>query len=259
MAQDSSFYFLEVNTRLQSYHPATDSSRDLSWFPQLLVAGKPYLPRCWTSPKATHRNALYPIVAPGFSRSSAALISCTFPGSTTSGWTPVHLGFARSTFYDPMLGEVIGYGRYLTRRAAGCRTFGRRWVTGSPPPRSAGRHSCEPEFLRSHRTGYLGPILPSCCWPHERCRPQPHTRPCGRRCCAKPPGAPRPGAPRLPGLRHLPSQDQSVSFTVGETPSRRYRFYREGDCSCRECAPSTVLSASVRWWMPRSTPRRPIG
>jgi Biotin carboxylase C-terminal domain/Carbamoyl-phosphate synthase L chain, ATP binding domain len=116
MAPDGSFYFLEVNTRLQVEHPVTElvTGIDLVRAQLLVAAGEP-LPREMLD-AAPHGHAievrLYAEdVAAGFIPVAGRLQTLEFPDPPG---IRIDAGFESgsviSTFYDPMLAKVIGYG-----------------------------------------------------------------------------------------------------------------------------------------------------
>jgi acetyl/propionyl-CoA carboxylase alpha subunit len=116
MAQDGSFYFLEVNTRLQVEHPVTElvTGIDLVRGQLLVAAGHP-LPEEML--EATPRGHAVEVrlyaedVAAGFVPVSGTLTTLEFPElpgvRIDAGFTS---GSQVSTYYDPMLAKVIGYG-----------------------------------------------------------------------------------------------------------------------------------------------------
>ncbi|PPJ28238.1 acetyl/propionyl/methylcrotonyl-CoA carboxylase subunit alpha [Nocardia nova] len=116
MAQDGSFYFLEVNTRLQVEHPVTElvTGIDLVRGQLLVAAGAPLPEEMLDVTPQGHAMEvrLYAEdVAAGFIPVSGTLTTLEFadlPG------VRVDAGFASgsqvSTYYDPMLAKVIGYG-----------------------------------------------------------------------------------------------------------------------------------------------------
>lgn len=116
MAPDGSFYFLEVNTRLQVEHPVTElvTGIDLVRAQLLVAAGKP-LPLEMLSVDALGHAVevrLYAEdVAAGFVPVSGRLTTLEFPNMpdirVDSGFTS---GQQVSTFYDPMIAKVIGFG-----------------------------------------------------------------------------------------------------------------------------------------------------
>ncbi|WP_213575957.1 biotin carboxylase N-terminal domain-containing protein [Rhodococcus sp. USK13] len=117
MAPDGAFYFLEVNTRLQVEHPVTElvTGTDLVRG-QLLVAAGQKLPPEIESPEfnghAVEVRLYAEDVPAGFVPVSGKLT--TFEIADLPG-IRVDAGFASgstvSTFYDPMLAKVIGFGR----------------------------------------------------------------------------------------------------------------------------------------------------
>ncbi|MBY8863434.1 ATP-grasp domain-containing protein [Nocardia sp. CA2R105] len=123
MAQDGSFYFLEVNTRLQVEHPVTElvTGIDLVRGQLLVAAGEP-LPEQMLDAKPTGHAVevrLYAEdVAAGFIPASGTLTTLEFPNlpgvRIDAGFTS---GSQVSTYYDPMLAKVIGYG---ANRTAAC-------------------------------------------------------------------------------------------------------------------------------------------
>ncbi len=133
MAPDGSFYFLEVNTRLQVEHPVTElvTGIDLVRAQLLVAAGEP-LPNEMldVSPRghAIEVRLYAEDVAAGFIPVAGKLTTLEFPD--LSG-IRVDAGFESgsviSTFYDPMLAKVIGYGH---DRDEACARVARR----SPRP-----------------------------------------------------------------------------------------------------------------------------
>lgn len=116
MAQDGSFYFLEVNTRLQVEHPVTElvTGIDLVRGQLLVASGQPLPPEMLDATPTGHavEVRLYAEdVAAGFMPVSGTLHTLEFP---TMDGLRVDAGFESgstvSTFYDPMLAKVIGYG-----------------------------------------------------------------------------------------------------------------------------------------------------
>ncbi|CAN5754378.1 biotin carboxylase N-terminal domain-containing protein [soil metagenome] len=116
MAPDGSFYFLEVNTRLQVEHPVTEmvTGVDLVRAQLLVAAGEPLPPEMLLTTPVGHavEVRLYAEdVAAGFIPVSGTLTTLEFP---TLPGIRVDAGFASgsvvSTFYDPMLAKIIGYG-----------------------------------------------------------------------------------------------------------------------------------------------------
>lgn len=123
MAQDGSFYFLEVNTRLQVEHPVTELVTGIDLVRgQLLVASGAPLPEEMID--AVPRGHAVEVrlyaedAAAGFIPVSGTLTTLEFPAldgiRVDSGFTS---GSQVSTFYDPMLAKVIGYG---PDRASAC-------------------------------------------------------------------------------------------------------------------------------------------
>nr|WP_055111061.1 biotin carboxylase N-terminal domain-containing protein [Mycolicibacterium peregrinum] len=128
MAPDGSFYFLEVNTRLQVEHPVTElvTGIDLVRAQLLVAAGEPLPDEMLATIPNGHavEVRLYAEdVAAGFIPVSGTLHTLEFPGMpgvrVDAGFTS---GSTVSTFYDPMLAKVIGYGQ--TRDEA-CRRVAR--------------------------------------------------------------------------------------------------------------------------------------
>jgi propionyl-CoA carboxylase alpha chain len=116
MAPDGSFYFLEVNTRLQVEHPVTElvTGIDLVRAQLLVAAGAPLPPEMLhTSPvgHAIEVRLYAEDVAAGFIPASGTLTTLEFPKlpgiRVDAGFTS---GSVVSTFYDPMLAKVIGFG-----------------------------------------------------------------------------------------------------------------------------------------------------
>ncbi|MGV9870292.1 acetyl/propionyl/methylcrotonyl-CoA carboxylase subunit alpha [Rhodococcus koreensis] len=117
MAPDGAFYFLEVNTRLQVEHPVTEmvTGTDLVRGQLLVAAGEP-LPEDILNPVFTGHAIevrLYAEdAAAGFIPVSGTLNTFEipeFPGIRVDAG--FESGSEVSTFYDPMLAKVIGYGR----------------------------------------------------------------------------------------------------------------------------------------------------
>jgi acetyl/propionyl-CoA carboxylase alpha subunit len=128
MAQDGSFYFLEVNTRLQVEHPVTELVTGIDLVrAQLLVAAGAPLPEEMrnTAPKghAVEVRLYAEDVAAGFIPVSGTLSTLEFPElpgiRVDAGFTS---GSRVSTYYDPMLAKVIGYG---SDRDSACRLVAR--------------------------------------------------------------------------------------------------------------------------------------
>ncbi len=128
MAPDGAFYFLEVNTRLQVEHPVTEmvTGIDLVRAQLMVASGEPLPPEMLdTSPRghAIEVRLYAEDVAAGFIPAAGTLRTCEFPSlpgiRVDSGFTS---GAVVSTFYDPMLAKVIGYGE---TRADACARVAR--------------------------------------------------------------------------------------------------------------------------------------
>ncbi|QYB00130.1 ATP-grasp domain-containing protein (plasmid) [Rhodococcus sp. USK10] len=117
MAPDGAFYFLEVNTRLQVEHPVTEmvTGTDLVRGQILVASGNP-LPDEILNPifsgHAVEVRLYAEDAAAGFMPVSGTLATFEipdFPGVRVDAG--FESGSEVSTFYDPMLAKVIGYGR----------------------------------------------------------------------------------------------------------------------------------------------------
>jgi propionyl-CoA carboxylase alpha chain len=237
MAVDGSFYFLEVNTRLQVEHPVTESVTGIDLVrAQLTVAsGAPLPPAMYDVRPRGHavEVRLYAEdVAAGFIPVSGTLHTLEFPElqgvRVDAGFTS---GSTVSTFYDPMLAKVIGYGadrdEACSRTARALRETRVHGVTTNRDLLIAILR--EPEFLSGAiDTGYLTRHQPTDLMGTTAAAvEQVHAVVAALAAQA----GRRSATPILPGLpsgwRTLPSQSQSVSFTVGD---RRidiaYRFDR---------------------------------
>ncbi|CAN5317517.1 biotin carboxylase N-terminal domain-containing protein [soil metagenome] len=237
MAGDGSFYFLEVNTRLQVEHPVTElvTGIDLVRAQLLVAAGEPLPPEMLhTSPvgHAVEVRLYAEDVAAGFIPVSGTLTTLEFPD-----WPGIRVdaGFASgstvSTFYDPMLAKVIGFGQTrdeaCSRVARALReTLIHGVVTNRELLIGVLR---EPEFRSGAiDTGYLDR--------HDPARlmaggPDPTAVHAAVAALAAQAGR-RIETPLLPGLpsgfRTLAAQPQLASFTVAdETVHVRYRFDRD--------------------------------
>lgn len=249
MAQDGSFYFLEVNTRLQVEHPVTELVTGIDLVrAQLLVAAGELLPdqMLHTEPEghAVEVRLYAEDVAAGFIPVSGTLVSLEFPDLPG---VRVDAGFASgstvSTFYDPMLAKVIGYGR---TRAEACSRVARALRETRIHGVQTNRDLLvgilgENEFRAGAiDTGYLERHDPAALMVTNAAAVPTHAlvatiaAQAGR----------RQHTPILPGLpsgwRTLVSQPQTVSYTVDEaTIDVSYRFQHG------------TLTAAVGEWIPR--------
>jgi propionyl-CoA carboxylase alpha chain len=259
MAPDGSFYFLEVNTRLQVEHPVTElvTGIDLVRAQLLVAAGKPLPPEMLdNSPKghAIEVRLYAEDVASGFIPVSGTLITLTFPEfdnvRVDTGFTS---GSRVSTFYDPMLAKVIGYG---ADRDEACsrvaRTLRETVVHGVTTNRDLLVGILrEPEFRSGAiDTGYLERHPPAQLMAGTNGVGLTRTHALVAAVASQ--ASRRAEAtvlPRLPsGWRTLPSQDQAVSFTVGgDSVEVKYRFDRGRLTAAVDewCPEVRVLSASV--------------
>jgi propionyl-CoA carboxylase alpha chain len=253
MAQDGSFYFLEVNTRLQVEHPVTElvTGIDLVRGQLLVAAGEPLPPDMLHTSARGHavEVRLYAEdVAEGFIPASGTLTTLEFPDlpgiRIDAGFTS---GSHISTFYDPMLAKVIGYGR--DRREA-CSRLARALTETVIHGVTTNRDLLigilrEPEFLAGAiDTGYLERHDPADLMSRRVDTHQVSevhalvaalAAQAGRRAAA----AVLPGLPS--GWRTLSSAPQRIAFTVGERQIEvSYRFDR-----------GTVTS-TVDDWQPES-------
>ncbi|MCX2932391.1 biotin/lipoyl-binding protein [Mycobacterium sp. CVI_P3] len=238
MAPDGSFYFLEVNTRLQVEHPVTEmvTGIDLVRAQLQVAAGQPLPPEMRTASATGHavEVRLYAEdVAAGFIPVAGPLTALEFPD--LSG-IRVDAGFESgsviSTFYDPMLAKVIGYG---TTRDDACARVARALTETRVHGVATNRDLLigilrEPEFLSGAiDTGYLDRHDPAALMtttadvngPTIHALIAALADQAQRRATT----AVLPGLPS--GWRTLPSADQRVTFTVnGETLDVAYRFGR---------------------------------
>jgi propionyl-CoA carboxylase alpha chain len=238
MAQDGSFYFLEVNTRLQVEHPVTElvTGIDLVRAQLLVASGEPLPPEMLdSSPKghAIEARLYAENVGAGFIPVSGTLTTLEFPEfdgiRVDAGFTS---GSHISTFYDPMLAKVIGYG---STRDEACSRLARALRETRVHGVITNRDLLlgilgESEFrLGAIDTGYLERHDPTLLMAgkNEGAAVGTHAlvaavaAQAGRRSLT----AVLPGLPS--GWRTLPSQDQTVSFVVGDdTVEVSYRFDR---------------------------------
>jgi propionyl-CoA carboxylase alpha chain len=238
MARDGSFYFLEVNTRLQVEHPVTElvTGIDLVRAQLLVASGEPLPPEMFdSSPKghAVEVRLYAEDVAAGFIPVSGTLTTLQFPEfdgvRVDAGFTS---GSIVSTFYDPMLAKVIGYGatrdeacsrvtRALRETVVHGVTTNRDLlvgILGEPEFRSG---AIDTGYLERHSPAQLmaGPDTAEVTRTHALVAAL--AAQAGRRAKT----AVLPGLPS--GWRTLPSQDQTVSFAVGaDLLDVRYRFDR---------------------------------
>jgi acetyl/propionyl-CoA carboxylase alpha subunit len=237
MAPDGSFYFLEVNTRLQVEHPVTELVTGIDLVrAQLLVASGQALPpeMLDSSPRghAVEVRLYAEDVAAGFIPVSGALKTLEFPDFPG---IRIDAGFASgsviSTFYDPMLAKVIGYGNTRDEACARvARALAETRVHGVATNRDLLIGILrEPEFLSGAiDTGYLDRHDPA------RLSTQAGSGTSAIHALVAALAAQadrRARASVLPGLpsgwRTLPCADQHVGFTVGETElDVAYRFTR---------------------------------
>jgi acyl-CoA carboxylase subunit alpha len=238
MAQDGSFYFLEVNTRLQVEHPVTElvTGIDLVRAQLLVASGEPLPPEMLdSSPKghAIEARLYAENVGAGFIPVSGTLTTLEFPEfdgiRVDAGFTS---GSHISTFYDPMLAKVIGYG---STRDEACSRLARALRETRVHGVITNRDLLlgilgESEFrLGAIDTGYLERHDPALLMAgkNEGAAVGTHAlvaamaAQAGRRSLS----TVLPGLPS--GWRTLPSQDQTVSFVVGDdTVEVSYRFDR---------------------------------
>ncbi|WP_179474001.1 acetyl/propionyl/methylcrotonyl-CoA carboxylase subunit alpha [Mycolicibacterium vinylchloridicum] len=238
MAPDGSFYFLEVNTRLQVEHPVTElvTGIDLVRAQLLVASGQPLPPEMLDSSPHGHavEVRLYAEdVAAGFIPASGTLKTLEFPDSPG---IRIDAGFESgsviSTFYDPMLAKVIGYGN--TREEA-CARVARALAETRVHGVATNRDLLigilrEPEFLcGAIDTGYLDRHDPAGLTAESAGSGASEIHAVIAALAAQ--ADRRASASVLPGLpsgwRTLPCADQRVSFTAGETEiDVAYRFTR---------------------------------
>jgi propionyl-CoA carboxylase alpha chain len=249
MAQDGSFYFLEVNTRLQVEHPVTEmvTGIDLVRAQLLVAAGEPLPKEMFdTTPRghAVEVRLYAEDVAAGFIPVSGTLHTLEFPDSPG---VRVDAGFTSestvSTFYDPMLAKVIGYG---ADRDEACSRVARALRDTRIHGVTTNRDLLvgilrEPEFRSGAiDTGYLERHDPATLMGTDG---QTSQRIHAVVAALAAQGARRAETALLPGLpsgwRTLPSQPQLVAFTAGDTDIQvGYRFDR------------ATLSVAVGDWHP---------
>ncbi|QRY42773.1 biotin/lipoyl-binding protein [Mycolicibacterium boenickei] len=238
MAPDGSFYFLEVNTRLQVEHPVTElvTGIDLVRAQLLVAAGEPLPDEMLATIPNGHavEVRLYAEdVAAGFIPVSGTLHTLEFPElpgvRVDAGFTS---GSTVSTFYDPMLAKVIGYGQ--TRDEA-CRRVARALRETRIHGVTTNRDLLV-GILREHEfrageidTGYLQRHDPADLSVCEQDAIRIHAVSAALASLARRARQTviLPGLPS--GWRNLPSQDQAVQYRAGdEIIEVRYRVERGG-------------------------------
>lgn len=248
MAPDGSFYFLEVNTRLQVEHPVTElvTGIDLVRAQLLVAAGEPLQEEMLQSVPTGHavEVRLYAEdVAAGFIPVSGVLSTLEFPElpgvRVDAGFTS---GSTVSTFYDPMLAKVIGYG---STRDEACSKVARALQETLIHGVQTNRNLLigilrEPEFRAGAiDTGYLDRHDPATLMVSDPATIRTHALVAA---LADQAGR-RQQTPILPGLppgwRTLPSQPQSASYTLDdEALEVTYQFQRG------------TLTATIAGWSP---------
>ncbi|ABM11193.1 acetyl/propionyl/methylcrotonyl-CoA carboxylase subunit alpha [Mycolicibacterium vanbaalenii] len=238
MAPDGSFYFLEVNTRLQVEHPVTElvTGIDLVRAQLLVAAGHPIPSEMLHATPRGHavEVRLYAEdVAAGFVPVSGTLTTLEFP---TFDGIRIDAGFTSgskvSTFYDPMLAKVIGFG---ATRADACALVARALTETRVHGVTTNRDLLvgilrEQEFLAGAiDTGYLERHDPAELTGASSSVSTLRTHALAAALAAQ--AGRRTDTSILPGLpsgwRTLRSQDQVVAFTAGDhTVEVRYRFGR---------------------------------
>ncbi|AKS36192.1 acetyl/propionyl/methylcrotonyl-CoA carboxylase subunit alpha [Mycolicibacterium goodii] len=238
MAPDGSFYFLEVNTRLQVEHPVTElvTGIDLVRAQLLVAAGEP-LPdeMLHTEPNghAVEVRLYAEDVAGGFVPVSGTLHTLEFPDlpgvRIDAGFTS---GSTVSTFYDPMLAKVIGYGRTrdeacsrVARALRESRIHGvvtnRDLLVGILRENDFRSGAIDTGYLQRHDPAQLGVADPAAVRTHAVAAALASMAQRRRQATILP------GLPS--GWRNLASQDQVVRYRVGDdTVEVRYRVQREG-------------------------------
>lgn len=252
MAQDDSFYFLEVNTRLQVEHPVTElvTGIDLVRAQLIVAAGEPLPPEMLNATADGHavEARLYAEdVAADFIPAAGTLTTLEFP--QLSG-VRVDTGFTSgsrvSTHYDPMLAKIIGYGKTRDEACARlARALRETRIHGVMTNRDLLVGILREAEFRSGAidTGYLhrhNPVelMVGACHADT-------TRIHALVAALAAQASRRSGTSILPGLpsgwRTVPSQPQQVSFVVGDqTLEVRYRFDR------------AAITTTVDGWQPQS-------
>ncbi len=258
MAQDGSFYFLEVNTRLQVEHPVTEmvTGIDLVRAQLLVAAGEPLPSEMLHATPRGHavEVRLYAEdVAAGFIPVTGRLTTLEFPQlpgvRVDAGFTS---GSHVSTFYDPMLAKIIGHG---TTRTQACERVARALKETRIHGVTTNRDLLvgilrEPEFRSGAiDTGYLQRHDPTQLMAGADVTARTRIHALVAALAAQ--AGRRHQTPILPGLpsgwRTVPSVPQHVSFTVGgQAIDVRYRFDRSTvTASADEWAPQSLHVVSV--------------
>ncbi|MBJ7337576.1 biotin carboxylase N-terminal domain-containing protein [Mycolicibacterium sp.] len=236
MARDGSFYFLEVNTRLQVEHPVTElvTGIDLVRAQLQVAAGEP-LPQemLHTAPTghAVEVRLYAEDVAAGFIPVSGTLTTLEFPElpgiRIDAGFTS---GSTVSTFYDSMLAKVIGYGRTRDEACAKvARALRETRIHGVTTNRDLLVGILrEPEFRSGAiDTGYLQRHDPALLMAPAADPSRTHAvvAALAAQAVRRAETAVLPGLPS--GFRTLSSQMQDMAFTIGDDGvDVHYRFER---------------------------------
>ena len=241
MAPDGSFYFLEVNTRLQVEHPVTElvTGIDLVRAQLLVAAGEPLPDEMLHAEPNGHavEVRLYAEdVDAGFIPVSGTLRTLEFPDvpgvRIDAGFTS---GSTVSTFYDPMLAKVIGYGqtrdeacRRVARALRETRIHGvttnRNLLIGILREDDFRAGAIDTGYLQRHDPAQLGLPDPTAVRTHAVAAALAAMTQRRHQTTILP------GLPS--GWRNLASQDQVVQYQVGDRDTEvievRYRVQRDG-------------------------------
>ena len=260
--RDGSFFFLEVNTRLQVEHPVTEevTGLDLVEWQLRIAQGEPLPPEVTGAAIAGHaiEARLYAEdVAAGFLPVTGVLHRFAIPAAPG---VRVEAGFGDgsvvSPHYDAMLAKVIAHGR--TRADAARRLAralrGRRDPRRRHQPRPAGGHPARAGLPgRRHRHRLPDPPRPrrprrSAVGGHGAARPGRGAGPAGG----------QPGArPRSSAISRPAGATSGPRRSASPTPPRGRRTPSRTACPDPGSKPSGPPSTTRRWGRPSSSTRPP--